>query len=242
MLLTFISTFIKNISVFVVTYRILLKCCMKDTISCVFALIIAIIYSFDSFKSLLCLIVFIIFMLFQRLFVPKVKNYLRNNQNREDYLHFLEKLNLKIQNQQSFSFSIKQLRLESDAFMQQNAFIYDEFVLFSPQKRQLSVFQQHVLRQLSYIHDKPHCVSDYLQTLWMEEKQKSIFRHKSGQISFQARFQCLLMLGMFFVIAILQYHFVDKNLFFRYLFMALPFMLLAILWMLQIMRSFRWKV
>ena len=168
---------------------------------------------------------------------------MQKSQNLENYLRFLEKLNLKMRNKQSFKHALLHLEREGDAFMQQNRWIHERFVLFMPQKKSFKEeFIKNVSLHLKFIDEQPHQARKYLENLIYEEKQKDFFRRKSGQITFQIRAQMFVVCGMYIVMSLVQMAFFGSMFIIKYTLYSLPLICISFLVARKIQRGFKWKV
>lgn len=166
-------------------------------------------------------------------------------QDREEqiFLVFVEKIILKMQNGKSFRACLAEIHRESDAFVQQNEQILTYLVSFSTQQpTNLTKKQETYLSELMLIDKKPHLALVHLKLLQRSLRLQIFFRRKSGQVSFQARFQSFFVVGIYFVILFLQIRFLGFAAVKTYFALSLPLLLIGFYFTQRIGKKLKWKL
>ncbi|MCB0348481.1 MAG: hypothetical protein KDD37_06570 [Bdellovibrionales bacterium] len=161
----------------------------------------------------------------------------------QHFLLFIEKIILKMQNGNSFRSSIIEISDESDAFVQQNKSLLLYFVSFSTQNR-FEGTKKQVLRfeELLSIDKKPHQALTQLKLLQRSLRLQIFFRRKSGQVSFQARFQSYFVVGIYFVILFLQIRVLSVQAVKMYFLISFPLILAGFCLTQFLGKKIKWKL
>jgi hypothetical protein len=235
--------FVYLVSAFTFVNRITEKCVQYTTLQQVLTVVAIIISGFlFRYWSLLALCIAFI-PLSTAIFLKFWKKRRETACEDQNYLLFVEKIILKMQNGNSFRSSITEICHESDAFVQQNIHMLTYFVSFSTQMMpELSKKQQNYFQELLAMDRRPHYALVQLKLLQRSLRLQIFFRRKSGQVSFQARFQSYFILGIYFVILFLQTRYLTYANVKTYLFISLPLVALGFYLTQYLGRRLKWNL
>lgn len=235
--------FIYFLSAFTFVNRIAQKCVVYTTLQQVLTVIAIIISGFlFRYWSLFALCVAFI-PLSASVFLKFWKKQRQRDREDQNFLLFVEKIILKMQNGNSFRSSVTEICRESDAFVQQNAALLTYFVSFSPQNTdQFTKKQQNYFQELLSMDRRPHLALIQLKLLQRSLRLQIFFRRKSGQVSFQARFQSYFIIGIYFVILFLQTRFLRFDQVKMYFYLSFPLVVLGFYLTQYLGRRLRWKL
>jgi uncharacterized protein with PQ loop repeat len=237
-----ILTFIYLVSAFIFVNRIAIRITntkTKDHLT-LFAVILS-AYGICFWSIYAVCVAFI--PLLAEVFLNFWKKQRREQQEEHDFLIFIEKIILKMQNGNSFRASIQEIHRESDAFVQQHGSLLAHFVSFSPQMEAFTEKRhEFYFAELLCIDKKPHLALVQLKLLQKSIRLQIFFRRKSGQVSFQARFQSYFIVGIYFVILLLQTQFLGFQNVKSFFYLSLPLVGLGFYLTQRIGKKLKWNL
>ncbi len=235
--------FIYFVSVFTFVNRITEKCVVNTTHRQVFTLL-AVVLSGFLFRYWSIAALSVAFTpLSTVLFLNFWKKQRQRRQEDQHFLLFIEKIILKMQNGNSFRSSIIEISHESDAFVQQNTRLLLYFVSFSTQKPFVGTKKQEMcFEELLLIDKKPHQALVRLKLLQRSLRMQIFFRRKSGQVSFQAKFQSYFVVGIYFVILFLQTRFLSFQMVKVYFYISFPLIIIGFYLTQHLGRKIKWNL
>lgn len=172
--------------------------------------------------------------------------YLRKMREKSFRKYFRESLTnliLKMKTGKSLRQALHEIANESDPFMRRKLSEITEIVVFSQQKsRPTDSFVAQVIRELCRADQNAHSSMRILTTYRDRLRVEDEFRHKSGQVLSQIRFQALLMSGLYFAVLVFvsfQFGFHRNQ---KLIGVSLFFFILGLAWIFFGGRRLKWKV
>lgn len=180
-----------------------------------------------------------IFVLIYAIYLRKM----REKSFRKYFRESLTNLILKMKTGKSLRQALHEIANESDPFMRRKLSEIMEIVVFSQQKsRPSDSFIAQVIRELCRADQNSHSSLRVLTTYRDRLRVEDEFRHKSGQVLSQIRFQALLMTGLYLAVLIFvsfQFGFQRNQ---KLIGISLLFFILGLAWIFLGGRRLKWKV
>ncbi len=152
----------------------------------------------------------------------------RNKRFYEAFSIFLDKVLLKMQSGVSFRNAFYDSCLESDAFVQQKLRPLLESVLFPQQKTKLELhdsFLKDIYRELLRLQRHRHYAILLLQEWRCDFMRRKKIRHRSGQLSLQARLQSYILMLFYLLLCFFNFYQYKFETFETWFWLSLVFMI-----------------
>lgn len=162
----------------------------------------------------------------------------------QSFVVFLDKIAIKMAIGYSFKQSFELLLPETEAFVQQKLTKLYNSVYFSQQNSELYKSTKSRDNYFSYVHDLIHSKTsklNYLNCLRSNIRKQNKFRHRSGQVCLQYRFQSLFCLGLFIAFSFLSAKLWGLEAVKKVFLPCFLIQVFGFIWLFRIGRTIKWK-